>query len=125
MIYLYSFIQIRKHNTFLNDIVTHIKTPDCHYKKYLPDKLPELHPTEITNQSCIVPSNESNQDQFLRIINNHYVYNGTWSIDLNQLEQDVVEIYIVGKPLIAIDNSIRTVFRFKNMPTEITQPGSK
>lgn len=84
-----------------------------------------MHPTEITNQSCIVPSNESNQDQFLKIINNHYVYNGTWSIDLNQLEQDVVEIYIVGKPLIAIDSSIRTVFRFKNMPTEITQPGSK
>ena len=53
------------------------------------------------------------------------MYNGTCSIDLNQLEQEVVEIYIVGKPLIAIDSSIRTVFRFKNMPTEITQPGSK
>ena len=118
-------MQIRKHNAFLNSIFAHVKTSDCHYKKYLPDKFPELHPTEITIQSCICPSNVSDQDQFLKLINNHYVYNGTWSIDLNQLEQDIVEICIVGKPLIAIDSSIRTVFRFKNMPTDITQPGSK
>ena len=56
------------------------------------------------------------------------MYNGIQSIamfDLHQLEQDVVKFYIAGKPLIAIDSSIRTVFRFRNSPTEIALPANK
>ena len=101
---------------------------DCHYKKYLPDDPPMLHPTEITSQSCIVPADGSDGKQFLKLINSHYIYNGIQStavFDLVQLEQDVVKFYIVGKPLIAIDSSIRTVFRFRNSPKENTLPGNK
>ena len=87
--------------------------------------------TEITEQSCIVPSNEADEDPsygtdgnpFLKLINSHYVYNDIYSIgkfDLNQLEQDVVKFYIAGKPLIVFDDNVRTVFRFKNLI-----PGSK
>ena len=103
-------------------------SPDCRYKKYLPDNPPEVHPTEVTCQTCIVPSDECEGKQFLKLINSHYVYNGSQStaiFDLDQLEQDVVKFYIAGKPLIAIDNSIRTVFRFRNSPTEDTLPRNK
>ena len=98
---------------------------DCHYKKYLPDDPPELHPTEVTGQTCIIPPDGK---QFVKLINSHYVYNGIQStaiFDLNRLEQDVVKLYIAGKPLIAIDSNIRTVFRFRNSPTEHTLPGNK
>ena len=101
---------------------------DCHYKKYLPDNPPELHPTEISSQACIVPSDGSEGKLFLKLINRHYVYNGRQStsvFDLDHLEQDVVKIFIAGKPLIAIDSSIRTVFRFRNSPTENILQGSK
>ena len=101
---------------------------DCHYKKYLPDDPPVLHPTEVTSQSCIVPSDGFDEKQFLKVINSHYVYNGIQStavFDLVQLELDVVKFYIVGKPLMAIDSSIRTIFRFRNSPTENTLSGNK
>lgn len=137
---LYKFFsQIENHNTFLRRIFTHAETLGCHYKKYLPDKLPELLITEVTEQSCIVPSIGADKDPcngtdehpshgtdenpFLKLINSHYIYNDIYSIakfDLNQLEQDVVKIYIAGKPLIVFDSNIRTVFRFKNLI-----PGSK
>ena len=103
---------------------------DCHYKKYLPDDPPVLHLTEVTSQSCIVPADGSDGKQFLKLINSHYVYNGiqsTAEFDLVQLEQDVVKFYIAGKPSIATDSSssIRSVFRFRNSPTEYTLPGNK
>ena len=101
---------------------------DCHYKIFIPDNLPELHPSEVTNQSSIVPCNGTDGNQFLKLINSHYVYNGIRSIamfDFKQLEQDVVKLYIAGKPVITLDDSIRTIFRFRNLPTEITLPGSK
>ena len=44
--------------------------------------------------------------------------------DLHQLEQDVVKIYIAGKPLITFD-SLRIVFRFRNLPTENTLSENK
>lgn len=75
-----------------------------------------------------MPSDETNGEQFLKLINSHYVYNDTQStakFDLVQLEQDVVKFYIAGKPSIAADSSIRAVFRFRNSPTENTLPGSK
>lgn len=89
----------------------------------------ELHPTEVSGQACIVPSDESSEGRlFLKLINSHYIYNGRQSsavFDLERLEQDVVKFFIAGKPLIAIDSSIRTVFRFRNSPTENTLPGNK
>ena len=93
---------------------------------------------EVTEQSCIVPSNGiddpsnvtdehpshgTDENPFLKLINSHYVYNDIYSIakfDLNQLEQDVVKFFIAGKPLIVFDGNFRTVFRFKNLI-----PGSK
>ena len=123
----HSFAQIRNHNTLLSNIYKHAEASDCHYKKFLPDIL-ELHPTEVTNQSFVVPSNKSDKDHFLKLINNHYVYDGIWStgkFDLIQLEVDVVKFYIAGKPLITSDGRFRTVFRFKNSPTEISPPNSK
>lgn len=131
MNYKISFTQIRNHNAFLNSILTHAETLDCHYKKYLPaaDDLPKLHATEFTSQACIVPFNDN---QFLKLINSHYVYNVIHSItmcDLNQLEQDVVKFYIAGKPIIITDDdgpgNMRNVFRFRNLPTEITQQERK
>ena len=103
-------------------------SPGCHYKKYLPDNPLELHPAEVTSQTCIVPPDGSDGKQFLKLINSHYVYIGSQStavFDLDQLEQNVVKFYIAGKPLIAIDGSIRTVFRFRNSPTENTLPRNK
>jgi len=116
-------MQIEKHNTFLDSILTHAKNSDCHYKKYLPDNPPKLHPTEVTSQTCIIPSNGSNEDQFLKLIKSHYDHNGIHSsavFDLRQLEQDVVKFYIAGKPLITVESSIRIIFRFRNSPTETT-----
>jgi len=69
---------------------------NCHYKKYLPDNPPELHPTEISSQACIVPSDGSEGKLFLKLINRHYVYNGRQStsvFDLDHLEQDVVKLF--------------------------------
>ena len=123
----HSFTQIRNHNIFLSSIYTHAEASVCHYKKFLPDIL-ELHPTEVTNQCFIIPSSKSDKDNFLKLINNHYVYDGilsTGKFDLTELEQDVVKFYIAGKPLITSDDRFRTVFRFKNSPTEITPPNSK
>ena len=45
--------------------------------------------------------------------------------DLIQLEQDIVKFYVTGKPLIATDGEIRTVFRFKQSPTGNILPGNK
>lgn len=104
----------------MNSVFTHAKSSD--YKGYLPDKLPELHATEVTNQSCIFACSETDENQFLKLINSHYIYNEIHSItmfDLHQLEQDVVKIYVAGKPLITFDN-LRIVFRFRNLPTENT-----
>ena len=93
------------------------------YQKYLPDSLPESHPTEVTSQSCIAPSDGgTGKQQFLKLIKSCYVYNGVKSsplFDLDQLEQNVVAFYIAGKPQIQLD-SIRTIFRFRNSPNEIT-----
>ena len=128
MLTMMSSKQIENHNSFLNSIYTHTISADCHYKKYLPDNPSELHPTEVTSQACIIPSDGPNEKQFLKLINSHYVYNGTQSaavFDLDQLELDVVKVYIVGKPLITIDSNIRTVFRFRNSPTEATLPKYK
>ena len=86
-----------------------------------------MHITEVTNQSCIVPCSKTDENPFLKLINSHYVYDGIQSIamfDLNRLEEDVVKIYIAGKPLITFDN-IRTVFRFRNLPTENTLSENK
>ena len=121
-------MQIVNHNAFLNNIFAHALHSGCHYKKYLPDNPPELHLTEVTDQNCIVPADGPDGKQFLKLINSHYVYNGiqlSAMFDLVQLEQDVVKFYIAGKPLIAIDDGIRTVFRFRNSPTENTLPGNK
>ena len=89
----------------------------------------ELHPTEVSSQACIVPSDEGSGGRlFLKLINSHYIYNGRQSsavFDLERLEQDVIKFFIAGKPLITIDGSIRTVFRFRNSPTENTLPGNK
>ena len=93
------------------------------HQKYLPNSLTESHPTEVTNQSCIVPSVEgTGKQQFLKLIKSYYVYDGGQSsplFDLDQLEQYVVGFYIAGKPQIQLD-SIRTVFRFRNSPNDIT-----
>ena len=95
---------------------------------YLPDSPPELHPTEVTSQHSIIPCKETNEENFIKLIKSHYIYNGLHSIpmiDLDQLEQAVVKFYIAGKPLIINDSNLRSVFRFKNSPTEITLSGHK
>jgi len=99
-----------------------------YYKKILPNNPPDLHPTEVTNHTCIVPF-ETDEDQFLKLIKSHYDYNGTQlsaKFNLKRLEQDVVKFYIAGKPLIVTDDSeFKIVFRFRNLPTEMTISGSK
>ena len=95
---------------------------------YLPDSPPELHPTEVTTQHSIIPCNETNGENFIKLIKSHCIYNCLHSIpmiDLDQLEQAVVKVYIAGKPLIINDGGIRSVFRFKNSPTETTLSGHK
>ena len=50
------------------------------------------------------------------------MYSGVQSsplFDLDQLEKNVVAFYIAGKPQIQLD-SIRTIFRFRNSPHEMT-----
>ena len=119
-ILLIFFVQIQNHNVFLDSIITHAATSDCHYKIYVLETPPELYPTEVTSQNCIIPCDEK---PFIKLINTHYIYNGfqsTGILDLYQLERDVVKFYIAGKPLIINDNSIRSVFRFSNSPTETT-----
>jgi len=97
--------------------------PKCHYQKYLPDNFPELYATEVTNQSCIVPSDrDTGKQQFLKLIKSCCMYNGVQPcpmFDLEQLEQNVVAFYVAGKPQIQLDN-IRTIFRFRNSPNETT-----
>jgi len=84
---------------------------------------PESHATEVTIQSCIVPSDGDNgQQQFLKLIKSCYMYNRNQSnplFDLERLEQNVVAFYIAGKPLITLDD-IRIIFRFRNSPNETT-----
>ena len=122
------FLQIQNHNAFLEDIFRHARNSDCHYKMYLPDVPQKLYPTEVTNQNCIISCDENAEKQFLKLINCHYIYNGfqsTGILDLDQLERRVVKIYIAGKPLIANDNGIRSIFRFSNSPTETTLSPNK
>lgn len=121
-------MQIQSHNAFLDSIFKHATSSDCSYKMYLPDVLPELHPTEVTDQFCIIPCNETNEEQFMKLINNYYIYNGfqsTGMLDLVQLEKDIVKLYIAGKPLIANNSNMRRVFRFRNSPTEALLLGNK
>ena len=94
----------------------------------LPDSPPELHPTEVTSEHSIIPCDETNGENFIKLIKSHYIYNGLQSIpmiDLDQLEQAVIKFYIAGKPLIINDSSIRTIFRFRNSPNETTVSGHK
>ncbi|XP_065913406.1 uncharacterized protein [Dysidea avara] len=112
------------HNSFLNSIFDHAKDTNCHYQKYLPNSPPELHPTEVTSQSCIVPSDRrgTGKKQFLKLIRSCSMYNGVQSssmFDLEQLQQNVVAFYIAGKPLIT-SNDIKIIFRFRDSPNEIT-----
>lgn len=121
LVCIFLCIQIQNHNAFLERIFRHAKSSDCHYKMYLPDIPPELYPTEVTSQNCIIPCNGTNGKQFIRLINSHYIYigcNSAPTLDLNQLERAVVKFYIAGKPLITNDDSIRYVFRFRNSPSE-------
>ena len=119
----FCFTQIGCHNSFLNSIFGHAKDPNCHYRKYLPDSPPESHPTEVTSQSCIVPSDGgTGKQQFLKLIKSCSMYNGVQSsplFDLEQLEQSVVAFYIAGKPLITLDD-MRIIFRFRDSPNETT-----
>lgn len=121
-------MQIENHNAFLNSIFTHVTTYDCQYKIYLLETPRELYPTEVTNHNCIIPCNKTDEKQFTMLINTHCIHNGfqsTGMLDLHQLEQDVVKVYIAGKSLIINDNSIRSVFRFSNSPTETTLSPNK
>ena len=99
------------------------KHSKCHYQKYLPDSPPESHATEVTSQSCIVPSDGgAGKQQFLKLVKSCYMYSGVQCsplFDLDQLEQNVVAFYIAGKPRIQLEK-IRTIFRFRNSPNETT-----
>ena len=124
----YLSIQIQKHNDFLNSIFEHATSSDCHFKMCLPESPQKLHPTEVTSQNCIIPSNETDEKHFVKLINSHYIYSGFQStpvLDLLQLERAVVKFYIAGKPLIMRDSSIRSIFRFRNSPAETIISGNK
>ena len=121
-------MQIENHNAFLDCIFRHATTSDCQYKMYLLETAQKLYPTEVTNQHCIIPCKKTDEKQFIMLIHSHYIYNGfqsTGMLDLYQLEQDVVKVYIAGKPLIINDNSTRSVFRFRDSPTETTLSPNK
>lgn len=115
------FLQIDNHNLFLSNVFKHSKDSECQYQKYLPTKLSELHPTEITDYKCIAPFNEleEGKQHFLKLINSCFLHNDAQSIavfDLNHLEQEVVTHYIAGKPLVQDAAYIKMKFRFKDSP---------
>jgi len=93
------------------------KDYNCHYQKYLPDSPHVLYATEVSNQSCIVPSDgDGGKQTFLKLIKSCFLYNDVQSsplFDLDKLEQNIVAFYVAGKPQIQMD-SMRTIFRFKN-----------
>jgi len=116
-------LQIENHNLFLKNVLKHSKAPNSQYRKYLPENLSELHPTEITDHRCIAPFNklEEGKQHFLKLINSRFLHNDAQStamFDLHHLEQDVIAYYIAGKPLL-IKETIRMKFRFKDSP-EVT-----
>jgi len=108
----------------LNSVFDHAKFANCYYQRYLPESPSELHLTEVTNQSSIIPFiNETNEKQhFMNLVRRCYMYNAVRHsavIDLEQLEQDVVAHYIAGKPLIQ-SVGVTMVFRFLDLPNVVT-----
>jgi len=115
--------QVESHNSFLNSVYDNAKVSNCLYQRYLPESPSELHLTEISNQSAIVPLNGANEKQhFMNLVRRCHVYNAiqqTTVIDLEKLEQDVIAFYIAGKPLIG-SVGVTMVFRFRDLPNEVT-----
>jgi hypothetical protein len=99
---------------------------------YLSKELPRVHPTEFTDQNCIIEKSHSlhGMTPFALLINSRsslpsplYEVIGShtclpsWSpslINLQQLQEDVFSTHVTGKPLIGPPQTLRINFSFRD-----------